>query len=145
MDNKALTTLIVVAVLFLIVGGGVGMAYQTQKDSVKIKQVNIMEPAFKGLSSKVIPSIVAYGQVTNIEGRNITLSYSGESLTVKIKDNANIYSFATAPGTKTASQEKANFSDIKKGDNLNISLKLLADGSLEGQSAIILPLPTAAQ
>ena len=143
MDKKIL--MVIVAVVLLVVGVFLGMGLQMQKDNAKINGSASTISAVKSLSSKVVPSIIAYGQVTNISGKVLTLSYSGDVLDVKISDNSNIYSFSapTAPaGSKTPTapvQQKALFSDIRKGDNLNVSLKLKADGSLEGQSVIILP------
>lgn len=141
MDTKNLTIVIVVAVIFLVVGGAVGMTLQSSKDATAVAGYAKLQPAVEALSSKVVPSIIAYGQVTNIEGKNLTLSYSGQTLVVAVAQNANIYSFvAPAAGSKvtTPTQRKATFAEIKKGDNLNISLKLSSDGKLEGQSVIIL-------
>jgi hypothetical protein len=139
MDKK----LIILVIIFLIVGAVLGAAYKGVLDAPKMKKIAVMEPTIKGLSSKVVPSIVAYGQVTNISGRNITLTYSQETLTIKVSNTANIYSFsAPKAGSTTPTQQKASFSDIKKGDNLNINLKVSANGALEGQSVIILPSAT---
>lgn len=133
MDKKFLVILIAVAVLFFIIGGALGFFYQAQKiasqpdNTVKINAV-------KTLSSRVIPSITAYGAISNISGRNLTLTFGGESLTVKIKDDAQIF----LPSTATASQQTARFADIKKGDNASVNLKLLPDGQIEGDVVIIL-------
>ena len=147
--NKNLIILSVIAgVVIFVLGGGLGVFYQTQKGLLQTEKVQTkvqtMETVIKSLSSKVIPSIIAYGEVTNIEGRNITLSYGGESLTIKIKDDSQIFSFVKTASLKkgepaVTSQQKVDFKTIKKGDNLNISVKLLPDGQLESQSVIILP------
>lgn len=141
METKNLTIIIVVAVVAVIVGGVLGMGMQTAKDSSAVSAAAKLQPAVKTLSSKVIPSIIAYGQVTNIQDRNITLTYGGDSITVPVGNNSNIYSFIPpAAGSKTATptQQKVQFGEIKKGDSLNISVKLSADGKIEGQSVIIL-------
>ena len=101
---------------------------KTQTKEV-VKTVNV-------LGSKTVPSIVAYGQVEKIEGKNITLTNMGDSITVKIKDNAQIISFLNRDDP--IANKQANFSDIKKGDTLNITVKVLPNGSLEGETAIIL-------
>ncbi len=136
--NRSLIVLIIVVLAVFVLGGGVGIFFQTQKDAPLLKKAEEMEAAVKKLSSKVIASTVAYGEVTKIEGRNITLKYGEETLTIKIKDNAPIYSFAQNK-EKIPVQQAAKFEDIKTADNLNIALKLLSDGSLESQSVIILP------
>lgn len=135
---------VVVVIISLVVGGVVGMAMQAQKDSVGLNKLTIlapMETAVKALSSKAVPSIIAYGQVSNIEGKKVTLSYSGETLVINVAENANIYALTPVVGAKTPTapvQRKALFTEIKKGDNLNITLKLSAEGLISGQSVIIL-------
>lgn len=141
METKNLIIVVVVAVVAIVIGGATGMMIQQQKNAPQIAQAESLMPAIKGLSSKVIPSIIAYGQVTSIEGRNISLSYNGEALTIPVKENANVYSFIQADGAKAGTapaQQKVLFSDIKKGDSVNVSVKLFQDGRLEGQSVIIL-------
>lgn len=142
MDRKNLIILIAVAVVFLIVGAGLGIFYQTQKAVVPPKEVPKVE-AVQKLSSKVIPSITAYGTVANISGRNITLTFGGDSLTVKIRDDALIYlPTAYIKDSKgnpvTVPQQTAKFADIKTGDNISVNLKLLPDGQIEGAMVIIL-------
>lgn len=142
MDSKSIILLVVAILFVLIAGAGIVIFYQSQlavspQSQVSSAQVDKMSAVIQLLSSKTIPSIVAYGQVTKINGKNITLTNSGDSLNVKIRDDAQIYSFtqsATAPV-----QQKAAFQDIKTGVNINISLKLLPDATLEGVSVIILP------
>lgn len=128
MDRSSFISLLVVGVILFLVGAGVGVYYQMQKGSFG-------DAAVRALSSKVIPSIVAYGQVTNISGRNITLSHNGDSLTIPVATDAQVSSFASG---LTAEQD-VGFGDVKKGDYINISVKLSADGSMEGRAVIILP------
>ena len=131
--NKAnLTILILLGVILFLVGGGIGIFYQMQKDSSG-------DTVIKALSSKVIPSIVAYGQVTEINGRNITIFYSGETLTVPIAQDAQVSSFTQANGQTGSTQQQSSFNQIKKGDSINISIKVSSDGKLEGKMVIILP------
>lgn len=141
MENRNLIIIIIIAVIAVVVGIVLGMSLQSKMDAPKISNGQTYETAVKSLSSKVIPSIIAYGQVSKIEGRNITLSYNNEALTIAIAENANIYSFeAPASGSKTTqpTQKKVAFAEIKKGDSLNITVKLSADGKISGQSVIIL-------
>ncbi len=141
--NKSLAFLLVIAgVIIFVLGGGAGVFYQTQQSQLGIigaPQNSAAETALKSLSSKVIPSIVAFGEVSNISGKNITLKNAGESLTIKIDDNAQISSFNAAPakGTTAPTQAKAEFKDIKIGNTLSINLRLLSSGTLKGMSVVI--------
>jgi len=131
MDKSKLITTIVAAVLFFVLGGGIVVLYQAPK-------IEKLEAALSQLSSKTVPSITAYGQVTKIDGKNVSIAYSGSSMTVKITDNAQIYSSDNV----AASQQKVAFSNIKVGDNIIIGLKLYSDGKIEGTSVTKLPAPT---
>ena len=143
MDKKFLIILHVVGGLFLLIlGGGLGIFYQTQKAVVPLKEVPKVE-AVQKLSSKIIPSITAFGNVSKIESKNVTLTFGGDSLTVKIRDNALIYLPATYTkdskgNTVTLPQQTAKFSDIKTGENASINLKLLPDGQIEGDMVLII-------
>ncbi|MEK7562211.1 MAG: hypothetical protein AAB509_00825 [Patescibacteria group bacterium] len=142
MDKKFLIVLHIVSGLFiLILGGGLGILYQSQKDS--LPSANPKTQAVQTLSSKVIPAITAFGQVAKIDGKNVTLTFGGDSLTVKIIDNATVFLPAISTTDKngkpvTTQQQIANFTDIKVGDSVSINLKLLPDGQIEGQMVIII-------
>lgn len=135
--NKAssIVILLVIAVILLSVGMGLGIFYQIKKDGPKTERANLL---LKQLSSNVIPSVAAYGKVASIDGKKITLSASGENLVVGVSDSSQFYSFVT-DSTGGSVQQAAKFEDIKVGDNLNISMKILSDGQLESQAVIILP------
>lgn len=133
MNKNLLTTFIIIGLVFFVLGGGLGVFYQIQKDIPLLEK----SEAINVLSSKVIPSIVAYGRVTDISEKNITLTFSGDTLIIKIKDTASIYSFV--PDEEgNSNRQKTNFSQIKKGDNVSVNLNMLPDGQLEGESVIIL-------
>jgi len=135
MDKKTSIILLVIGGLFfLILGGGLGIFYQSQKNALQTPEGNSKLKAVQVLSSKVIPSITAYGQIANIDGRNITLTFGGDSLNVKINDDAIVY----LPSSESSPQQIAKFEDIKKGDNVSVNLRLLPDGQIEGQMVIIL-------
>ena len=147
--NKILIFLLIIAgaVIFTVGGGGLGILYQTQKDAPQIGKLQATELALnnivKELSSTVISSIISYGKVSKIEGRNITLTFEKESLTIKVREDALVFSMVqTAPlkngSAFTTTQQKAEFKDIKLGDDLNIRVKLSIDGQLEG-GVIIIP------
>ena len=136
MDKKIFVVVIPI-IIALIVGGVIGIYFQFQKDAPQVKRAG---EVIKSLSSKVVPSIVAFGQVSEINGRNVTLDYSGEKITINIGEDAKIY--ASSDQNTGGGQATVSFSDIKTGDNLSVNLKVFADGQLQGQSVIILnPIP----
>jgi hypothetical protein len=138
MDRTSLVTLIIVAVIIFVIGGGLGIAYQAQK-GVTGGAANA-QAVVKTLSSKVVPSIIAYGTVSDIQGKTITLAYGTDSIKVPVTDGAQVFTFTQSTDPKVApTQTKTDFSKIKKGDSLNVSLKLLPTGELQGVSVIILP------
>lgn len=118
-----------------------GVNFQEQKTASRIAELEKMENMVKILaSSKVIPSIVAYGQVASISDKVVTLAYGTESLAIPIREDAKIYSFVTSASQQgPPEQKKAELKDIKIGDNLNVSLRILPDGGIEGVSVIIFP------
>jgi hypothetical protein len=134
--NKVTSIVLLVGagILLLVFGVGLGVLYQNQQP---LSQTEKAVEAVKFLSSKTVPSIVAYGQVTKIDGRNITLFYSGDSITINMDANSQVYLFVNDSTGKPV-QKKVEFGEIKVGDNLNITLKLLVDGQLQGQSVFIL-------
>lgn len=137
MEKKNLITLVVVAVLALIVGGVLGMSMQAQKDAPQIQKAEKFESTIKSLSSKIVPSIMAYGQVSNINGRDLTIVYGTESLTINIKDDATIQSFVPPSNGSAPIQQKVEINALKNGDSVNIGLELV-DGKLIGKSVVIL-------
>jgi len=139
MNKKTLIILllafIVIAIVFSV---WIGIFYQKQKDKVefdKLKQV------FSILSSSNIPLISAYGIVTDIKGRNITLDLSGSSITLNINDKSTVFSLervgSSGNSLSDISRKNASFEDIKKGDHLNIGLKILSSGEIKVKSVII--------
>jgi len=140
MDKKIIIILYGAVSIGLLIGFAIGMFIQIQKYSPDIAKLKILEPTIKYLSSKVVPSILIYGQVVNVDGRNITLEFQKEQLVVEIKTDAKIYSYQKpVDGSKTAQgQTESNFIEIKKGDSLNVTGQVLGDGKLVGKSVIIL-------
>lgn len=139
--NKALT--IVAVLIIFVLGGGAGVFYQSQADAPALTKVAKADELIKNVSSGIIPSMVAYGQISKIEGRVVTLTYGGNTLAINVKQDAPVYSFTQTTGSTTPSQQKVDFSAVKTGNSVNIVLKMLASGDLEGQQVIVLPSATA--
>lgn len=150
MSNKNLIIVIVLIVVGLgLLAGGYfgGILYQQEKNKPELEKLERLEKAektVKAVSSKVVASVVAFGEVTKISNKTITLTYGGESLEIRVKEDAQIYSFEalTPPKqgiTAMPEQKKAEFSDIKVGSQVNAIIKILQDGQIEGLSVIIFP------
>ena len=95
----------------------------------------------KDLSSGIVLSAVAYGQVSAIDGRKITLTYNGQNMQIEIAKNALIYYLPSGGGSvklSAASVQKAKISDIKTGDLLNITINVSSDGVLIGNNVSII-------
>ena len=87
MINKPLVLILLIigVVAVLTVGCLGGILFQTQKAA---PQAEKSEKLIELMSSKMVPSVVAGGEVTAISGRNITLrahTNQNESLTVPIE------------------------------------------------------------
>lgn len=145
MNTKSLIISIFLGVLVFVIGGALGILYQMQAPKVQSQNTLTLTPqpsatipqVVKDLNSQVITSIGAYGIVTKIDGRNITLSNQSDSIIIAVRDDAKIYSFVTMNGKPTSQQ--IDFKDIKNGDNVSISVKVSLDGQIEGYSLIVSP------
>jgi len=138
--NKTLLIIlsIISALIILFIGIEIGIAYQAQKISAQQKTTQEKETSalVKQLSSNVIAIIAASGKVTNINGKNITLSNGGDSITIKFVDSVLVSTFFTdSKGIPTAQQ--SNFGQIKVGDSISADAKMLSDGTLSGQDITI--------
>jgi len=134
MDKTTIIILITAILVSLVLGTGLGIFYQIQKDAPKIQAGEKMAATIKDLSSGMVPSIVAYGEVSAINERTITLVYNSKTIQIEVSKDAKIY---TNNGTGKGTLPTAKFSDIKKGDRLNITMKVSPDGSLTSQMVVI--------
>ena len=146
MNIRALVGLLFLAVMVLILGIGIGILVGENKTAPSEVQNQVMSNAVKLLSSKVVPSVLARGTVTKIEGMNITLMYQTDSQPVTIKGDANISALILdpkAPANKPKyTTVAATFGDIEVNNNLEIAIKVLGDGTIEGFNVLILPPPS---
>lgn len=134
--KKQIAILIAVGLVLLAMGVALGIFLPKPlalENLTKIKAAN-------NLSSKVVSSIVAYGQVESINGRDIILSNLGDNLAISISNSAKVYSFVIKKGATAPVQQPVEFENIKVGDKVNVAVKILPSGQLEGSSVIILPV-----
>lgn len=136
MNNKTqlLISITITAIVMLFLGGVLGMTLQKTGGNQPAKN-----EAVNSLSSKVISSIVAYGQVKSIDGRTMVLTNSGDDLTISIADKASIYSFVVLATGKAPVQKAVDFETIKVGDNAQITIKVSPTGELQGSQVVIIP------
>ena len=134
--NKLNSTFLMVisGLVILVLGFGAGFFYKTFQVSPQLEKSMAL---IKTLSSKTVLSTVAYGQVSEITGNDITLSYNGDNIKISMTESSPVYSFVNDSSGNPV-QKKVDFKQIKIGDSLNITIKLLPDGQIQSQSALIL-------
>jgi len=141
MKKETLIAIVIIGGLILL---GIGYSVGLSSGQTAVKAVKA--PLAELLASKVIGSLttIASGEVTEIAGRNLTLSAEGDTLTIFIREDVPIYQEALPEETITGAprpviREEIEFGEIKVGDQVDISCQLKADASLEGIEVIILP------
>lgn len=136
-----------ISIALIIIGGliilGLGYSCGYFSGQKGVEEIKVEEPLVSLLESKIIRDLTANasGEVTEISGRNLTLSEEGNTLTVAIKEEATINRLVlpTEEVTEAAVGEEIEFGEIKVGDQVSIFCKLKADGSLEGTDVMVLP------
>ncbi|MDO8619408.1 MAG: hypothetical protein Q7R49_05715 [Candidatus Daviesbacteria bacterium] len=145
--NRSLIILSIIGALCIFaVGGGLGVFYQmqTQKNIPQViskpQEVNAL---IKALSSKVVTYMTTRGEVTKIDGKDITLSSGGDSIKITTIENIPTFPYI-GDGSQKPVQGKTGLKEIKVGDNLSIIIKILPDGQIQGQGIFIInPTPPA--
>jgi len=148
-NNPLIIILLIIGVIVILAVGCLGgILFQTQKTALQLEK---MSKLIEVMSSKIIPSVVAVGKVTNISGRTVTLeAHTNEekplTIFIKIANDAKLTSFVFSTAGEEGegvlgapTQEEIEFEDIKVGSNVNVSLKILPDASFEGISVIVFP------
>jgi len=140
MDKKiSISLTVVMAIIVLALGFILGFVLKPQD-----KNMLMYKTALEMVSSKVITSISAYGIVSNINGKTITLDNLGESLNIEVPASARIFAFYIPDNSDSENvapeQKTVDFSTIKVGDKVNASVSLLQDLKIGATSVVILPL-----
>jgi hypothetical protein len=153
MEKKGISNitilLIVGGIVVFAVGVGLGVLYQSQKDAkspVMQKAIKI-QPTINALTSRTIQSIVVFGQVQKINGRSLTINYAGDQIVTNIGTGAQIFSLSSTKDPKTGNlisgaPKLVSFINIKPGQNVTVTLKMLDSGLLEGESVYIFYNPS---
>jgi len=135
--------------VFAIVGGVVLLSLGFYSGSYWVKQQALKvgsEPSVANLlNSKVINGLtaVANGQIKEVSGRNLIIAANGETLSVSVKDDADIGRLLPTKENTNIPQpmarEDIKFEEMKVGDQVNIFCNLKTDLSLEGSNITVLP------
>jgi len=138
--------LIAIAVIGGLVLLGIGFSLGLSSGKKAIEEIKTEAPLASLLKSKVIQDLttVASGEVTEISGRNLTLSKEGDTLTISIREDAPIYRLlpseeVAAEVPQPVAMEEIEFEEIKIGDRANISCALKDDSTLEGLEVTLSP------
>ena len=142
MARKNLVILIIIGLVVFVVGGGVGVMYQKSKTASVLPEEN---PVYKILSSKLIPTITAFGKISSINGNDIVLSSGDETLNIEMKDSAPVYIFDSSVdlgnGLSTPSQKIVNVDVLKEGQDISVNLKINKDGQISGVAIVLISYP----
>jgi len=132
--------LIISACILFVSGGGIGVFLKAQEDNSKI---NKLSSIVDSVTSKIVVGVSVLGEVTKIEGRNVTLSSDNESIIVDIEDYAIMYSLVSKNGSNDLAggltKKSIKFDDIKVGDYLNINTVVSRDGIMKANIVVIPP------
>jgi hypothetical protein len=145
MSSKVLWILGIFIMFFL--GMGIAFVFENSQNVPPVSGVPVASSADGNLSKTIsilnsgIVDMVARGSVESIAGRDITLNRGGtEKVAIKVAANAKIVSLQVPKDQNSPLEEKqADFSQIKKGDSIEIVLKIQSDQSVLGQTVYIYP------
>ncbi len=153
MTTKNILALVTSGIVLFVLGGVCVMAYQWQTKNnggilSQLQQQKVPD-VIKVLSSNVVPAMAARGIVTKVDGKNITLTSQGDSITVTMRDDAKLYTFVlntniTKPvkgstPANTSTSREISIKDVNIGDDLNVNIKVFPSGQIEGISGVVLP------
>ena len=141
--RNLIVSLILVILIFLS-GLGIGMSYQSKKVAPSQTQNQISSKSIELLTSHVISPMIARGKVIKIDDKDVTLNYQKDNRIIKISDTARVSLLVlSATQKKSYVNKQVTFEDIKMNDNVEVSVRVLPDGQIEGFNIVILPRPVA--
>lgn len=139
--KTALIFLAVVGVIIFILGFGLGILYEIKTPA--FQKIKTAEPTINVLSSKVVQTANAFGEVKNITGNNVTLTYLGDEITMNIANNAQVFLAIPQKDPKTGNLLTGipivgKFTDIKIGDQISVTFKIdPLNGQINGNQIYI--------
>ncbi|OGZ70710.1 MAG: hypothetical protein A3F47_01895 [Candidatus Staskawiczbacteria bacterium RIFCSPHIGHO2_12_FULL_38_11] len=133
METKNIIIAVVSGIIILIIGFSLGFWYKSISQPKNVAQE--IPEAVKVISSKVTPSITAYGVITKIDGKNITINNEGDIMTITARDDVKIYAFSSTTGKS----QEITLNDLKIGDKLSVNIKVSDSGQVDAYTIIVLP------
>ncbi|MDP2926676.1 MAG: hypothetical protein Q8N65_00850 [bacterium] len=136
MEKKTLILVIVVG-LALISAAAYAGYFLGQKGAV----------GGSGVSSNVLPfkllkavNGVAFGKITAIAGRTLTLEEGGETAQIIISEAATVGKFVPPePGENLPIKQSLKFDNLKIGDPVQVFVTITKDKEMEGTDVTIMP------
>jgi hypothetical protein len=144
------TVLIGIGVLILILlissfsyqlGKQAGLMIGAEQEEEEEEELAPITPTLE--ESKVIQSqwASARGEVTEIKNRTLTLVANGDSLTVPIREGAELIAMIRKDEGVGSEPKEIEFKEIKVGDRIVVQMELV-EGSFEGRGVTVLPVPS---
>lgn len=134
--NKTVLVASVVGLVFLVAGVFAGFLLEKNITEKDIEKANTTIKAF---GSKLIPYVTAFGKIQSISGKDLTLNYNGDTVVIKIKDDAKVSIIETGDDNNTI-QKEALFEDLKVGDSVSVNISISSDNAIEGSRVLIVPI-----
>lgn len=134
------TSLTFFAIIILCVfafGVLMGVFYYSQKVSPALVKADTANKSMDVFRSRVIGSITAFGKVENMSGRIIVLAQGDETLSVRIRNDAEIFTYGTPAQADNPVKVETSLNNIKPGDVVNVEINVLPDNQLEGRAVVI--------
>ena len=125
MNGKNIILYTIAGLVVFAIGGGCGVLYQQSKETYSSNILN----------SKLISAVS--GKVIKVDGRNITIFSENESMVIKIKDGAQIYTPAKNSAGDTFSQSES-LGNVKINDSVTAYIKFLPGGIVESDRLFII-------
>ncbi len=141
MGRRALSlTVILVILLFILVGGAAYIGYLLGQKSAPASAGTQEDP----LSLKQFKSVngLAFGRITAIAGRTLTLEGDGEKYQFIISETATVGKFIPfKPGESPSIKQNLKFDDLKTGDWVQVFALIAPDKKIEVSDVTIMPEP----
>lgn len=150
MNGEKIITIILIlfgGAILLATGYFLGIGFSGKKQNTVTNSDSLQTEEIKIIDSKIIKNISASGRVDEIDASNriITIIDGEEKINVYVKKDAQISLITLIAPTKigkpsTTKQVQAVFSDIKIGDQVSATIKILQGNKIETSYIVVVPL-----
>jgi hypothetical protein len=136
--NKLFSIVLSVILILAIFVGGVwiGIGYQSQyQQNQETTEIGLLRRGYDsvvgGLSSSLISSIYAVGNIKEIEEQSITITLNDEILKFYTNNNTLIFKPGSNP---SAGSDRVGIGELKTGQSIVAKLKINSDGNIMAES-----------